>query len=242
MPIRVACPSCAATLTAPDTAAGKTVKCPKCQSPMSLPAAEPLPAARPAPVQARPVAPLQAQPVVRAVTDETEKSRAKARPRDEEEDEDPPRKKARARDADEDDDRPRAKRRARDEEDDDEDDRPRRKSGSGRDEEKVEWQERPGVKKWLNAFYFGVVALGLLIFAITMFNKFSDLESGAVESIMVEKPIARMYEIGGKWGVSGLAGLISLGLAGGSIYHAMKRVDDEKPRRKKAKSRKRDDD
>lgn len=41
MPIALACPSCASRITAPDRLAGKTVKCPKCGTAMSLPAAEP---------------------------------------------------------------------------------------------------------------------------------------------------------------------------------------------------------
>jgi hypothetical protein len=44
MPITVLCPSCSAKLNAPDAAAGKKVKCPRCQSLMVVPqpAAEPL--------------------------------------------------------------------------------------------------------------------------------------------------------------------------------------------------------
>lgn len=41
MPIVVLCPDCSARLTAPDSAAGKNVKCPKCQTLMTLPAAPP---------------------------------------------------------------------------------------------------------------------------------------------------------------------------------------------------------
>lgn len=37
MPIRVACPSCSAVVSAPDTKAGKVVNCPKCMGKMSLP-------------------------------------------------------------------------------------------------------------------------------------------------------------------------------------------------------------
>src|SRR5581483_5741728 len=40
MPIVITCPSCSTTLKAPDTAAGKKVKCPKCTSAISVPAAE----------------------------------------------------------------------------------------------------------------------------------------------------------------------------------------------------------
>ncbi len=37
MPISVVCPHCTAKLNAPDTAAGKRVKCPKCQKPIPVP-------------------------------------------------------------------------------------------------------------------------------------------------------------------------------------------------------------
>ncbi len=36
MPIRVVCESCSATLSAPDTAAGKAIRCPKCGASVSL--------------------------------------------------------------------------------------------------------------------------------------------------------------------------------------------------------------
>ncbi len=54
MPIPVTCPHCHATLKAPESAAGRKVKCPKCSQPMFVPAAdeEPLEA-----VQAAPPAP-----------------------------------------------------------------------------------------------------------------------------------------------------------------------------------------
>ncbi len=45
MPIPVVCASCQTRLNAPDAAAGKKVKCPKCQAVMAVPAAEPPPAA-----------------------------------------------------------------------------------------------------------------------------------------------------------------------------------------------------
>lgn len=39
MPLRVVCPSCGATLTAPNEAIGKTSRCPSCQTPIKLAAA-----------------------------------------------------------------------------------------------------------------------------------------------------------------------------------------------------------
>ena len=38
MPIKVTCASCGATLTTPDSSAGKTGKCPKCKAPIQIPA------------------------------------------------------------------------------------------------------------------------------------------------------------------------------------------------------------
>jgi predicted Zn finger-like uncharacterized protein len=45
MSIVVTCPSCSANIKAPDAAAGKRVKCPKCTSTIAVPAAAPPPAA-----------------------------------------------------------------------------------------------------------------------------------------------------------------------------------------------------
>src|SRR5262245_29908811 len=41
MPIALTCPSCSARLNAPDTAAGKRIKCPKCQAVCPVPPAAP---------------------------------------------------------------------------------------------------------------------------------------------------------------------------------------------------------
>jgi hypothetical protein len=57
MPITVSCPSCNTTLRAPNNAAGRKVKCPKCATPFDVPAAgaapvmavAPVPPSRPAP-------------------------------------------------------------------------------------------------------------------------------------------------------------------------------------------------
>jgi hypothetical protein len=63
MPIPVNCPSCGTGLKAPDSAAGKKVKCPKCATPFPVPnpGEEPMAvtAAAPAPPVVRPAAPPQ---------------------------------------------------------------------------------------------------------------------------------------------------------------------------------------
>lgn len=54
MSIATACPHCAYQGTAPDAAAGRTVRCPGCQKPFAVPAAlngQPAPAAQPEPIQ-----------------------------------------------------------------------------------------------------------------------------------------------------------------------------------------------
>lgn len=68
MPIRLTCTACSKTIQAPDTAAGKRVKCPLCQAVVAVPAAEgtapaprplpppPAPAAAPRPLPATPAA------------------------------------------------------------------------------------------------------------------------------------------------------------------------------------------
>jgi hypothetical protein len=59
MPIPVSCPNCHTGLKAPDSAAGRMVKCPKCSTPFTVPAGgePPLGSVSAAPVQARQAAP-----------------------------------------------------------------------------------------------------------------------------------------------------------------------------------------
>ena len=63
MSIGIACPGCSAKLNAPDSAAGKKIKCPKCQTVCAVPAPaapafevveDPESASKPAPQSARP--------------------------------------------------------------------------------------------------------------------------------------------------------------------------------------------
>jgi hypothetical protein len=96
MPINVTCPSCNATLRAPDTAAGKKIKCPKCATICNVPAAQ-------APVE-EVVEQVAAAPPPRRVEEERPRAR---------DDEDRPRRR-REEEEDEDDDRGRRRRRRRD--------------------------------------------------------------------------------------------------------------------------------
>jgi hypothetical protein len=115
MPIIVACPKCAANLSAPDDAAGKMVRCPKpgCGAVIPVPAF----------LAAEEVAVVDAAPA--------QKPRP-VRAREDDDDDDRPRSKRRRQDDDEVD-RPRGRRRRRDddEENDDDFDRPRRRRKSG---------------------------------------------------------------------------------------------------------------
>ena len=125
MPISVLCPSCNSKLNAPDSAAGKRVKCPKCQVLMELPAAEPdyeelddEPAPPPIMAKSKP------KPAGKPVTEE------------EDDDEQPVRRKPHRRRAESDDEenddeeneRPSKRRASRRERDEEEDERPRKKS------------------------------------------------------------------------------------------------------------------
>jgi hypothetical protein len=125
MPIVVTCPSCPTKLSAPDSAAGKAVRCPKCGATAPVPALLP---AEEVPVVEGNLTPPKPKPKpVLAEAEEDEAPRKKPR-RDEGEDADEaPRKKAR-RDEDEEEERPRKKRRRYADDDDDYDfDQPRRK-------------------------------------------------------------------------------------------------------------------
>jgi hypothetical protein len=121
MPIVVTCPKCPTKLSAPDSAAGKQVRCPKCG------AAAPVPALIPAeevPVVEGNLTPPKPKPKpVVAEVDEDERPRKKARDEDE-----APRKRARRDDDDDEEERPRKKKRRHAADDDDYDfDQPRRK-------------------------------------------------------------------------------------------------------------------
>lgn len=103
MSIAVVCPSCSAKLNAPDAAAGKRVKCPKCQNTILVP--EILPEAEPFEVVEDEPPPVKAPTRVRAdVSDEDDDDRdqkprkklAKAQRNEEDEDDDRPRKKSAA--------------------------------------------------------------------------------------------------------------------------------------------------
>lgn len=72
MPISVSCPSCNTNLKAPDSAAGKTVKCPRCSTPFQVQAAYD-PAAYQAP------APQYATPPPREVPDDDDRPRRRRR-------------------------------------------------------------------------------------------------------------------------------------------------------------------
>jgi hypothetical protein len=112
MPIAVICPSCSAKLNAPDIAAGKKVKCPRCQGLMIVPQPEPEPMAfevvdeepaRPAaPTPARTKAPARVKADVE-LDDEDERPRKKTRvvvDDDDDDEDDRPRKKKKKADAD----------------------------------------------------------------------------------------------------------------------------------------------
>ena len=77
MPIPVACPGCSARLNAPDVAAGKRVKCPKCQTLIPVPAASDEEVDEPT-----------ARPSARRPRDEGDDDRPRRRPRDDEDDAD----------------------------------------------------------------------------------------------------------------------------------------------------------
>src|SRR5262245_11675410 len=105
MPISVVCPSCSAKLGAPDAAAGKKVKCPKCQGSIVVPAPKAKPdfevvEDEPAPPEKKPAASTPAKPTVKAkavVADADEDDKPKKKPvkaalEDDEEDEKPKKK------------------------------------------------------------------------------------------------------------------------------------------------------
>ena len=81
MPIRVACPDCAAAVSAPDDAAGTVIRCPKCAAPMELPdAAEVARHRRAAPVPAPDDRPRKRRPARDDEDDYDDRPRRRRRP------------------------------------------------------------------------------------------------------------------------------------------------------------------
>jgi WD40 repeat protein len=155
MPIPVQCSKCSAKLSAPDAAAGKKLKCPKCGSPITVPAPaapafevvdDPAPAPTKKAAQAEvESAPVPAKKAARAEVDEDERTdeRPKRKRSDEDAEEEDAKPRKKRRDEEEDEDEPR-KKRSKDEDNEEEDDRPRKKK---RSEEEAEDNDRPRKKK-----------------------------------------------------------------------------------------------
>jgi hypothetical protein len=131
MPISVLCPSCDAPVNAPDSAAGKRAKCPKCQEVMILPGG----AAEEFEVVDEPAPKKKPRVVVEEDEDEDRpRKKSKARREEEDDEEERPAKKSSRRvvaaeedEDDEDDERPKKKSRRKD---GDDDDRPTKKGKS----------------------------------------------------------------------------------------------------------------
>jgi hypothetical protein len=125
MPISVQCPGCSAKLNAPDAAAGKRVKCPKCQTAVPIPAADPIEAAEVVDDPSPPPARRKPEP-----GDEPD-GRPEKKSSQWEDDDDRPKRKSRRDDDDGEDDRPK-KRSRRDDGDDEDRPRSRRQRATAR--------------------------------------------------------------------------------------------------------------
>lgn len=145
MPIAVQCPGCNAKLNAPDAAAGKRLKCPKCAGAITVPALAPAPApsfevvdeTEPPPAPPAVEKPRRAEP-----DDEAPPPRSKRAEPDDEDDEAPRNKQRRDDDEDADDEAPLAKKRRAAE--DDEEEPPKKRRGA---EAEGDDEDRPRKKK-----------------------------------------------------------------------------------------------
>ena len=144
MPILVVCPGCGTKLNAPDSGAGKKVRCPKPGCGTLVPVPDLLPVEEVPVVDAEPLPPPKPSPVRAASVDD-----------DEDDDDDRPSKRRR----DDDDDRPRGRRR------DDDDDRPRkRRRDDDEDDDEDRPRRRPRRKRsGTNPAVVVAVVLGLLL-------------------------------------------------------------------------------
>jgi DNA-directed RNA polymerase subunit M/transcription elongation factor TFIIS len=154
MPIAIYCPGCNARLQAPDSAVGKTVKCPKCQAAMIIPASEP-----------------EFETVDDDNPTSTRKSDKGPRTPATDEDVEPPRRKRRTEtDFDEDE----APRRRRREADDDDDETPRRRRPRDEEEDEDDEEARPtrqsmpGIVKAAGIIWIVYGTIGTLNTAISL--------------------------------------------------------------------------
>ena len=157
MPIAIACPSCKVRLQAPDTAAGKRVKCPKCQTAIPVPGGEAPAAPRSAPAPAKAPAKKSAPDNDFNFDDDDDRPAKKGaparRPADDDDEDDRPAKKSSAvrkgrdDDYDDDDDRPAKKGAIKKGRDDDYDDEPPARKGKARDDYDDEDDDLPKSKK-----------------------------------------------------------------------------------------------
>jgi hypothetical protein len=145
VPIPIVCSGCSARVAAPDTAAGKTLRCPKCQTALTVPA----PAAGFEVIEEPKPAPPKSPTAAKATA--TPKPRPAVVGKYEDDGDDRPRKK-RATAEEDGDDRPRRKRPVAGDEDEDEDDRPRKISKKRR--------QKPGMAP---AVLFGGIAAAVLL-------------------------------------------------------------------------------
>jgi hypothetical protein len=130
MPIAVTCPGCSVNMKAPDAAAGKKVKCPKCQALITVPGSAQFEVVDESPPAAkRPSFGGGSKPAIEVAAAEVE----------EEEKPKPKAKRLAAEDDDDEDDKPRKKTR---DQDDDEDERPTKKKNRKRDEDDEEGGSR----------------------------------------------------------------------------------------------------
>ena len=138
------CPNCDRSVHVPETAAGKQVRCPRCQEPFEVPAEDP--------DDERGDGREDPEPRRRPRDDERRRPAAR-----DEEDDRPVRPRSRRRDEDEEDDRPR---RSRPRSRDDDDDRPRRRRRKRSRSRGDEWSW--GWSPWIGITY-GPIQVGIII-------------------------------------------------------------------------------
>jgi hypothetical protein len=167
MPITFNC-ACGTTLRVGDGLAGKQARCPKCQSAVTIPAADVDPGFEvvddpPPPRQATPALAKAASKTSPPADDRDDDRPSRRRTRDDEEDDDRPSRR-RPRDEEDDEDEGvvrRRRRRAQDDDDDDDDRSRRRRRGKKREEHSGFWGTEKGI---IN----GGVGVGLLTMLIAV--------------------------------------------------------------------------
>lgn len=86
-------------------------------------------------------------------------------------------------------------------------------------------EERQGVFDKVFEVWWGKVFIGavVILFGLFEFRNLSQLESGEKDSLLVSRRTKVIYDLGGKWGIVGVTGVLGAGFVGWGAVQAVKK-------------------